>query len=225
MSDQRIAKWTRWIDGPIRANVLATHRHRYAWREVAQIIQEHGQLPPSFWWEFMADTYAVTQSVAIRRIADTHKDVASLGKLIEEIRDDAQRISRTFWLGLWSDPDHLPSAWIAEKGWTDQYAGQVGMHLDPAIPAADFDALRKAAAKVSGYVDRHVAHADASAVSAEVTVTFRELHEVIDVIGNLFGKYYNLLTAGVYVRLVPEIQGDWKAVFREPWIPPRRENR
>jgi hypothetical protein len=40
------------------------------------------------------------------------------------------------------------------------------------------------------------------------------------VIGELFKKYSNLLTASTYpLGLEPAIQGDWKAIFREPWIP------
>ena len=42
---------------------------------------------------------------------------------------------------------------------------------------------------------------------------------LIDVIGDLFRKYYNLLTASSYAFLVPVIQHDWLAAFRVPWMP------
>ena len=48
----------------------------------------------------------------------------------------------------------------------------------------------------------------------------REVHEVVDLIGEQFTKYYNLLTASTYVLLVPVIQHDWLAAFRVPWMPP-----
>ena len=37
--------------------------------------------------------------------------------------------------------------------------------------------------------------------------------------GDVFKKYANLLTAGSYVTLVPALQEDWLAIFRQPWIP------
>lgn len=40
------------------------------------------------------------------------------------------------------------------------------------------------------YVDKHVAHAEAS--PPEVTLTLTEVHDAIDVIGHLFKKYSNL---------------------------------
>ena len=217
MDDPRIVKWTGWCENTIKDNVLTMYLHRDTWREVSKIIEDNGQLPDSYWWQFMWDTYAVTQAVAVRREADIHKDVASLGKLIQEIRDDPSRITREFWIGLWDTDDELMLR-RAQQGWTKQYAGSMGTHLDPAIPSADSDALTAVASKVKAYVDRHVAHADASAASAGVTVTLSEVHDAIDVVGDLFKRYYNLLTASSYGSLVPLIQHNWKAVFREPWL-------
>lgn len=215
--DQQIEKWTRWCDGPIKSDVLGMHLHRDTWREVSKIIEDNGQLPESYWWEFMRDTYAASQAVAVRRQADTHRDVASLGKLVQEIRDNSAKITREFWIGLWDTSDPLMRS-DAERGWTAQYAGTVGTHLDPSIPVEDFDSLTDAASRVKEYVDEHVAHADASAAPANVTLTLKEVHDTIDAIGYLFKKYHNLLTAASFLSLVPAIQHDWQAVFRVPWI-------
>jgi hypothetical protein len=218
VSDQRIEKWRRWINGTINNNVLTMYLLRDAWRTVSKMLEANGQLPESYWWEFMRDTYATTQAVAVRRQADTHRDAASLAKLIQEVRDDASRITREFWIGLWHEPPFGFETLIAQKGWAEQYGGEVSDHVDPAIPAADLVALTDAAARVKYYVDQHVAHADASAASASVTLTLDEVHDAIEVIGDLFRRYYNLLTAASYVELVPVIQHDWLAVFREPWL-------
>jgi len=186
--------------------------------KVSKMLEENGQLPDSYWWEFMVDTYIVTQAVAVRRQADTHPDVASLGKLIEQVRDDPSGLKRDWWLGLWKEPDDPFMRMDAERGWRKRWAGDVGDHLDPAIPAADLNALTTAAGKVKGYVDQHIAHADASAVSASVTLTVRDVHGAVDVIGEQYQRYYNLLTASSWAFLTPVIQHDWQAVFREPWM-------
>jgi hypothetical protein len=222
MADQRIDKWTRWIDGTIKNNVLTMHLQRDAYRKVADILGANADdLPDSYWWEFMRDTYATTQAVAVRRQADTHPDVASLGKLIEQVRDDPVRITREFWLGLWNHDDNDPfSVTLAERAWADHYGGNVGEHLDPSIPAADFDKLTAAASSVKTYVDQHVAHADAAVVSANVTLTLTEVHDAVEVIGDLFRRYYTLFTAADMALLVPVIQHDWMAAFRVPWMRP-----
>jgi hypothetical protein len=45
------------------------------------------------------------------------------------------------------------------------------------------------------------------------------VHEAIDVIGDLFTRYHNLLAANSHVELTPAIQHNWKAIFRVPWMP------
>lgn len=80
---------------------------RHAWEEVSGILQRHGGLPDSYWWDFMVETYATTQVMAVRRQADSHRDVVSLAKLLEPIAPDAERITRDFSLGLWKRGDDL----------------------------------------------------------------------------------------------------------------------
>jgi hypothetical protein len=76
-----------------------------------------------------------------------------------------------------------------------------------------------AAASVKDYVDRHVAHSeDPGPVPAQTTLTLSEVHSAIDVIGDLFRRYYSLFTAASMLELEPIIQHDWLAPFREPWI-------
>jgi hypothetical protein len=213
MTDQRIEKWKRWIDGPIKNEILSMHLKRDTWQQVQQMIADNGQLPDSYWWEFMRDTYAITQAVAVRRQVYADKDAQSLGKLVVEIGEDPSELTREFWIGMWADDRPY-----AERAWAEQFGGGVGGHLDPAIPAADLDALRDASQRVTDYVDRHLAHSDRRALPASKMPTLADMHSAVDTIGQLYERYYNLLTASSWAFLVPVIQHDWQAVFREPWM-------
>lgn len=211
------------------------HLQRDAYMKVTGILAANPTLPDSYWWEFMVDTYITTQAMAVRRQADVDKRVASLIRIMLELKTRPQLITREYWIGLWrDDPDD--ARWIkqeAERGWATQYAGSTGDYLDPAIPAEDYETLTSAASKVNRFVNRHIAHSqstihqpnrnqppDVDAASPDTTLSAKEVHDVIDVIGDLFKKYYNLLTASSYVFLVPVIQHDWLAAFRVPWMPP-----
>jgi hypothetical protein len=52
----------------------------------------------------------------------------------------------------------------------------------------------------------------------EQGITLNDVHDAIDLMGRLFQKYGNLLTAASWVDLTPVLQHDWEAVFRVPWI-------
>jgi hypothetical protein len=157
VADSRIAKWLRWLEDGIQPEVMTMNLHRHVFREVGEIIDANGALPPSYWFEFSTDTYATTQAVAIRRQAEVDTRVISLGRLIDEIGSDATRVTRRFWVGLWSNAD-LVDQGFADAAFTKQFAPDSGDHLDPTIPAADLAQLTSLADSVKRYVDQHVAH-------------------------------------------------------------------
>ena len=66
MPDSRVQKWQRWLERHIRPEVLSMHWYRAVYREVGEIV-ENANLPPSHFFTYSSETYAQTQSVAIRR--------------------------------------------------------------------------------------------------------------------------------------------------------------
>jgi hypothetical protein len=224
---QRIEKWRRWMDGPIKASVITMNHHRQLWRGLADVIENNGSLPPSAWWQHHFDIYAETQAMAVRRQADLHPDVASLGKLLSEVSEDAKQLTPEWWIGLWDiEAGNTVEEAFARRQWDDEFGGEVGVHLDPAIPAADLERLVKGSEVVRKHVDKHIAHSedpgpqpkDPGSTQPETTLTLSDVHDAIDVIGEVFTRYYPLLEAASMVMLEPQIQHDWLAPFRLPWI-------
>src|SRR4051794_11758460 len=95
--------------------------------------------------------------------------VASLGRLIEEICASPERITRAHFLGTQSIEDPY-WALVAEQPWSGSYAGAVDDHLDGAIAQVDLAVLGEVGAKVRHHVDKHVAHAEASAPTVTLTL-------------------------------------------------------
>lgn len=83
---------------PDQGDVFRMQLQRDCWTRVGAMLRDNPDLPESYWWEFMVETYATTQAIAVRRQADTHPDVGSLAKIIEELAADATRITREDWL-------------------------------------------------------------------------------------------------------------------------------
>jgi hypothetical protein len=104
------------------------------------------------------------QASAVRRQADTHRDVASLAKLLSEVRDDCGHLTAEWWVGLWKLGDGgAPRARRVRKDDGSRSVAQAlwgSVGLDPDIPATDLDALRHASATVIKHVDRHIAHSE-----------------------------------------------------------------
>lgn len=56
------------------------HLHRHTFSEVRGIVESNTDLPDSYFFEYLTDTYATTQAVAVRRQADNTPRVVTLGR-------------------------------------------------------------------------------------------------------------------------------------------------
>lgn len=148
--DSRVEKWQGWLDESIRPEVIRMFHRRHVYRTVAEVIERHGELPPSAYFEFVRDTYGETQSLAVRRQADTRPDVISLARLLQEIGEDADRLTREWYLSLWDADDQQYAAALWERSW---FAGVAG-HVDPEAIIAHLTHLRDESEHVRVYVNR-----------------------------------------------------------------------
>lgn len=212
-----LERWRAWIEGPIRSDVIGMHHRRFIWRGLHDAAGANPAVAerPSAFWDFLGQGYAATQAIAIRRQADTDRRVSSLALLIKQMRENADALTRESFVGQFDQDNNL----MVQRGQSgfDELAGG-GDHLDPSIPSADLDTLQAAARHVRRYVDEHIAH-DAAQPTVPGNLTFGDLHDAIDAIGDVCRKYTVLLTAGWWVTWEPVMQEDWLGIFRVAWLP------
>jgi hypothetical protein len=219
-TDPRIKQWTKRIEGAIQAEVIRMHHHKSAWDRVSAIVADNSDLPDSYWWEFMFETYAMSQASAVRRQADTRKDVNSLMRFIMDMRNGASVLTKTWWVDTLWNPRQAVERMEAERLWSEHFGGCVDDHLDPAIPKADAADLETAGEKVKRYVDKNVAHTSAAWAAPAVTLELEEVHEAMKAVERLFRRYYSLLKCAGWITTTPIEQDDFYAPFRVPWMRP-----
>jgi AbiU2 len=236
--NQRVKEWQRWLDKSVANDVYLMHLERHVWLRTHEIVRENGELKNtiSYFWEWLFDLYVKAQAGAVRRQADERGDVASLARLLLEIKRTPDLLTRDWYLDHWgkdeSYDENDKAYWrkAGETEWSENFGGKIGDHIDPSIVAADLTELRQGSKKVKVYVNKHVAHFDAGGISGtprapgkkEIELpTLNEVHDAIDLVGRLFRKYHALFTAADIIELTPVLQHDWEAVFRVQWLPDR----
>jgi hypothetical protein len=211
--DSKVEKWRRWlkeIDGEITTMWL----NRDVWKTVNQLVSDNPILPPSHFFEFMAQTYATAQAAAVRRQAEVSDRVVSLGTLLTEIAGDPQRLTRQRFVGAYD----WGMQWMGDEAFDERFAGPGADDIDPGRVADDLVRLNEAAMRIKGYVDQHVAHYDRSRRLDEIP-TFDNLDTAIDVLGDLLRRYILLLEQADRAMIAPVPQYDWLGPFRVPWLP------
>jgi hypothetical protein len=184
------------------------------------IYQQNDELQQTggFFLTWAGENYVAASAMAFRRELDTQSGTENLLHLLREMRARPSVISRARFRSGWTGnlklytADHGFEVFpIIRDGSTPE-----ADHIDPASIDADLDKLQSVDA-VLEHVQTTVAHRVPERPNALVP-TFDEFHKAIDVVHEVFGRYYMLLTHKALISFEPAIQYDEFAPFRFAWI-------
>jgi hypothetical protein len=197
--DPKLAKWDRWIRGPIWVDCGRMQLRRSIWDAVIKMVKNNPKLREmdSDYWGFHHGNYGDAQAMAVRRQTDKDPNARSLARLLIEMSENPELITREYVAQLDVDFD------------------LAGDQLDPKVPCSDLDELSRDAKAITDYVNKRLAHDDRRNVNA-APPEFGELHAAIDSVWKIFERYAKL--AGLHVLKEPKEESDWRAIFRLAWL-------
>ena len=181
--------------------------------EVQNVIKNNPKIQkPSSFYEFLGSTYVISALMGVRRQIKINKDSISFAKLLKEIFDTPEILSRDRFVALYkgSAVEHLANRHF------DKFAGKVGSHVDPDLIRLNLEELNIKARKCEKFADQRIAHFDKRA--SKNIPTFKDLDDCIDFLEELIKMCYLLFRAISLTSILPVYQYDWKAIFREPWL-------
>lgn len=98
-----------------------------------------------------------------------------------------------------------------------EWRGQA--HVDAAIIAEHLDELNKSYNEVETFIDKRIAHRDKAKAERSLTITFTQLHNVVDLLDAKTSLLIGLLRQEAFIKgLLPIWQYDWRKVFFAPWL-------
>ena len=215
--DDIVAKWVKWLDR-INDDITMLHADRQIWREMMNLLQAKEQIPER---EFMM-SWITQQSVAalamgIRRQRDKRTDVISLARLLQEIKDNPDVLTRDRFVEqtcVPSDDEYLRSA--MHKTF-DRWADGDGANVSPELIQERIDQLDSAVEKIVHHVNKKFAHTDEG--EPPTGFTYGELDKAMKEIGDLLVDLHLLLTCASLTSADPTIQVPWRRAFVMPWLP------
>jgi hypothetical protein len=190
----------------------AAHIDDVFWQVQAIIAANPAVNTADMFQGWLGDTYVDSVVIRIRRLVDRERNVVSLWRLLEQIRKEHTRFTRVWFKGLWS----LDFQDVAEQRF-DMLAGTGARVLSASSVSLKQQELSAALGHVEEFANAHVAHRSATPNTA--ATRFADLRESLAVAFRVFNWCALLIEASTWTSAVPEIQSNWTAVFREPWLP------
>ncbi len=234
----KLKKWLRWME-TIRNGITGLLRDANMFWEVQDIIRANPRIQkPSAFNRYLARAYLSHALAGLRRQIKSNNDSISFIGLLEDIADNPEQLSRSFYRSPRSHSDAPDICQregegklrLAEAGITDssqlqklismddfaKYADASGMHVCPQMVKDDWNNLKSAMEACEEYADKRIAHLDKD--EPELVPTFGELDDCIKLLDKTYVKYHLLFYAEGLDTLMPTYQYEWKKVFLEPWL-------
>jgi hypothetical protein len=186
-SDTRHQRWCGWLKD-IDTDLTDVALARSVWRTINTIVAEHPGMPPSLLFDAQARNYAAAQAVAVRRQVDHDSHSVTMIRLLEEIRDNTEVLSRQRYVAMFPwGMQHLGDSQF------NDWAETSGSCVEAAFVTKDIDTLVGVTDTIRKYVNRHIAHLDER--RSRITIpSFNDLDVAIDLLFELFRKYNVVLT-------------------------------
>jgi len=204
-------RWKRWL-GHIREDITTLAVHRHIYREVTGMISANPRLQvPSSFYDWVRIAHVNDMTLGIRRLVDWDSRSISFIRLIEEIKDHPEVLTRRRYVALY----RTGLKRLGHRDF-DRFARPGRNEINPALIARDRQALVKAQERLRRFVNKHVAHR--SRYPMRRLPTYADLDACVDPLEGLLKKYVLLLEAQGLTRVLPVWQYDWKAPFRIAWV-------
>jgi hypothetical protein len=215
--EARMARWLEWVEA-LKREVWQLHHHRSLFKQMTDALMKASG-DQTFFLEHYWDLYHQSQMSAIRRLVDQSQDAVSLTRLLTELAEHPETMTRAVHVALWKSTDDDPYGDREREANEafDAYADGTGDNVNPEAVRRDLGEWKAASKPIKKWVDQYVAHKQAKP-NAEA-VSEDDFDAVIDAVSELVQKYTLLFTASWIAEMVPVIQGDWKWPFRGPLFP------
>ena len=98
-----------------------------------------------------------------------------------------------------------------------QYADLNCQHICPKMVESDLKKLKETGKTCEDFADKRIAHRDKREPNS--VPTYSELDDCLKLLDKTYIKYHLLFHAESMETLDATFQYDWRAIFREPWLP------
>jgi hypothetical protein len=212
MTAPNFADWAEKITGPIHDDIMTLHHNRYIWKSLLAMLEQN---PDAVFHSavngWLSRLYSTTQAVGIRRQAATGSGDITLANVLKQIASSPRKVTLEQFLALTPNLD----AKVLTKQWEANWQSGGKNFMDSARVKADQVRLEEASAAVHHYVNKRIAHLD-KVVNAP-PLTYDDINGALDTLGDVFKRYYRLLTGDQLAQLTPAMGRTWTQAFEFPW--------
>ena len=221
-NDELRKKWKIWIDkiGHDLGDLLISQD---VLKEVSQIVASNRRIQSHlFFFTWIQNNYVDSIVVGLGRLNDHDSRTISFHNLIKEVLANPEAITRDYYISRYPE-------WMRDAGRVggindefNEFADEGEQFLSKDRLLADLKLLDDETKQIKVFRDQWVAHLDQTRATNQ-PLTFKDVEDALELLDNIFHKYYMLIDGAGMSTAKPSLNFDWKEPLRHPWIENTKE--
>ncbi len=207
-------KWKRWLDkiGHDLGNLLISKDIHAEIRRIAGFNKQIRS--PLLFYNWLVNNYVDSITIGVRRLSDHDRRSISLYRLIEDISENREAITRHYYVSQY--PKEMQNDGSADYDYNN-FANKKENQISGYKLKIDMGRLKKNAGRIIIFANKWVGHCDLRRKRFRVP-THKDVNNTLRNIDGLFCRYLMLLTQGGMTTRKPVLQYDWKEPLRHAWL-------
>lgn len=202
-------RWKKWLVKDLLPEIRYLIKLKLAYKKLEKIFMRSKKYPKGsqFYW-YLGQVHAASIASGIYRLIDKRKDSVSLFRLLNEVKEYPELVSRRSYTrlkkGLYIEKfDYRNMKLSRNKEFTDR-AGK-SRYINLSIVNKDIRQIKSGSKIIEEFRHKFVAHHAYNQKLYKTKPTYKQAHDYIDKLAEIYKKYYQLITG----RPI-EIIDDWE---------------
>jgi len=207
-------KWKGWLEKIANdlSWLLTSHD---IFERVRNIVDSNKRIQsPDLFHRWIIDNYVARVAVGIGRLNDHDSRTISLHRLIKDISENLEAITRDYFVSRYTE--RMQNKGAGDHDF-DTFAEKNSRLISRGRLNDDIDLLDEETRLVKDFRNRWIAHFDLNR-EIERMPTFGDVDKSLQVIDRIFCKYYLLVDGGGMTTTKPVVQFDWEEPLKYAWI-------
>lgn len=217
---EQFQKWQAWLDSiNLQVQLLVVYRRIFT--EVLEIVEGNSAVDKdNIYFGFVSNAYVDSVVMGIRRQLKTDKQSISVARLLKEIADNSQVITRSlferqYMAGASQALQESPGVRAAMEDVFAKYAARDSEFIDPNLVLEDISGLKSICQSAEDYADKRIAHWDMNHPMSNLT--FDDINDALNQLCTIVQKYY-LLLFGTHLFMTPALPHPISELFQTAWL-------
>ena len=197
ISMNRKQRWKKWLRQDIVSEIRYLTKLEIVNKKLSEIFEMSESCPKkSYFYWYIRHVHSASVAAGFYRLIDIRRDVISLKKLLHEVRQAPELVSRRAYTRLPMKARNAIDQKLEKQHLNEEFTKMAGsgQYVDPEIVSRDIKRIENISKKIEKFRHKFIGHHAYNQKRHKIAPTFEEAYGCVQQLTEIFKKYHLLIT-------------------------------